>query len=148
MGPALLRTRLALSPHSTFGNLYLPFISASSVTPPEHQYCGPCLWDIGRAKIHPPIFTVGKRRHPALSAAPSSACRGCRTLTPTAERGTLWAANTASSAAGQLPRGQHSSKGSSRGRVFSLEVWEAFHQLLPILGTTVPDSGAMRVPHS
>ena len=62
MGPALLRTCLALSPHSTFGNLYLPFISASSVTPPEHQYCGPCLWDIGRAKIHPPIFTVGKRR--------------------------------------------------------------------------------------
>ena len=46
------------------------------------------------------------------------------------------------------PPGQHSSKGSSRGRVLSLEVWEAFHQLLPILVTTVPDSGAMRLPHS
>lgn len=63
MDPALLRTCLALSSHSTFGNSYLPFISASSITPPEHQCCGPCPWDMGRAKIHPPIFTVGKRRH-------------------------------------------------------------------------------------
>lgn len=41
---------------------------------------------------------------PALSAAQSSAHGGWRTLSRTAECGTLWAANTASTAAGQLPR--------------------------------------------
>ena len=49
---------------------HLPLISVISVARPAHRYCGPRLWEAGRAKLSPPILTVGEEETKGGRASP------------------------------------------------------------------------------